>query len=107
MKWEKITLLREVPSGIDDLGNEIMTLQPVKETDARFTPEVDIPVSIDNRDVSSNVQFFSLPIRADFLPAFTHVEYKDLTYKLETIAALSPRWTIIKAVIYEAGITGA
>lgn len=107
MKWEEIKLLKETPSGVDELGNEVMILRPVYTTKARFTPEVDVPTELDGRDVTSDTQFFSLPARADLLPPCTHIEYKDMTYKIDTIAAMSPRWTIIKADIYETRTTGA
>ena len=107
MKWEPIKLLNETVTGKDALGNDVTELVEVTVTKARFTPAVDIPIQIDGREVTSDAQFFTIPARADTLPEFTHLEYKGNVYKREIVAAMSPRWTVIRATIYETRTTRA
>lgn len=105
MKWENITLLNEVRTGTDELGNDITEPVEVFASKARFTPAEDIKIALEGREVTRDETFFTLPVRADLVPEHTLIRYKGDTYKSVDIASLSPRWTIIRATIYETRTT--
>ena len=107
MKWETITLLKDVKTGTDELGNDVTEPLEVYTSKARFTPAEDVRTALDGRDVSSNETFFTLPIKSELVPEHTQIKYNGVTYKSLDIAALSPRWTIIRAVVYETRTTRA
>ena len=107
MKWDPIELLNEYDCGTDELGNPITVLRPVYRTRARYIPATDAPVQLEGREVTTGTQFFSVAAKASALPEFSHVLHRDIVYKMQSVAAMSPRWTMIKAVEYEVRSTRA
>ena len=116
MIWDNITILKQVKTGTDELGNDQFRFTRSKTMKARATAPNDVPVSLDNRlmnrdettqmsldsrFVTKNEQVFVIPTKRENLPALDFIEHNGQVYRVLAVETLTPRFTRIRAVTYE------
>lgn len=116
MIWDNITILKQVKTGTDELGNDQFGFTRSKTMKARATAPNDVPVSLDDRLVSrkettqmsldsrfvtKNEQVFVMPTKRENLPALDFIEHNGQIYRVLAVETLTPRFTRIRAVTYE------
>lgn len=101
MIWDNITILNPVKVDTDELGNDKFIFRPGETIKARKNAPKDLPISLDNREVTQKEHLFYLPKNQSVPPAIKFMEHKGQIYKVLSVEALTPRFVQLKVVTYE------
>lgn len=101
MIWKACRLEAKVEGDKDALGNPQVNWEKVTETKARTTPFDNIQTLLEQREVTSDMQSFAIPLRYEVFPECQRAVIDDRTYDIEEIIDLSPRYTVIVCKVYK------
>lgn len=103
MKWEKATLIANVKSSEDELGNSVFEQSEILTVNARFSPWTENQIALEGRDITSSEMRVIIPISYSALPKFDKIKIKNILYLVKQKMDLSPRFTMLQIKEYRNG----
>lgn len=100
MIWQKMTVILQVKTGEDELGNPVYANVDGDIYNARFTPRTDEQIALEGRDVTTNEQRYIIPCPFKTFPECKIVKFGESLFEVKVRSDLGPRWTMLQVKKY-------
>ena len=99
MIWKPCVLKAKTDGVVDELGNPMPVWADVLITRARLTPFDNSKIGLDKREVTSDQQYFILPVKS--IPACEKAVIGDVAYHISQVIILEPRYVVLGCKVYK------